>query len=110
MAKNSEKQEYCKFKLFTDKHIGLLNLEYLTDSQVVVQCNQDEDYMTDDGVLSNTKKICKNDLIDIYRCIIDNQKEVEKSTYNYRFQKMFGKAKNFRALDLKIQNNERGIG
>lgn len=49
-----------------------MNLEYLTDSQVVVQCNQDEDYMTDDDVLSKTKKICKNDLIDIYRCIVDN--------------------------------------
>ena len=79
--------KYCKFDLFTDKLIGLGDLSSIIgeDQEQIIEANQDEDYLTDSGVLRNTKKLCKRDLLETYRQVTDDQRLTEKGCRNYKY-------------------------
>ena len=79
--------KYCKFDLFTDQLIGLGNIQDVIDDnqEAIIEAQQDEDYLTDAGVLRNTKKLCKRDLLETYRSISDDQRLTEKGTRNYKY-------------------------
>jgi hypothetical protein len=53
-------------------------IEDVANSQSLISAEQDEDYETDATVMRNTKKLCKRDLLETYRLLQTDQKEVEK--------------------------------
>jgi hypothetical protein len=40
--------------------------------------------------MRNTKKLCKRDFLETYRLLVSDQKNLERSTHNYRYQLKFG--------------------
>ena len=96
LPKKTKDQKYCKFDLFTDAVIGLGDLEELfpeSKGGIVVQANNDEDYITDAEVMRNTKKLCKKDFLETYRLLIDDPRNTERNTHNYAYQRQFGVVK-----------------
>ena len=81
----SKALKYCKFDLFTDECIGLSGIEDVATSQSLIAADQDEDYLTDHDVMRNTKKLCRNDLLETYRRIVADYTKTECSTHNYKY-------------------------
>ena len=63
-----------------------------TQDKIVRSTAVDEDYGTDDGILANTKRICKRDLLEVFNDLGRDSKQVERNTHNYRYQVRFGAA------------------
>ena len=68
-----ERPKYLKFPLYTDRQTEMVGLEGLARDDAVFSRDKivrstavDEDYGTDDGILANTRRICKRDLLDTY--------------------------------------------
>ena len=87
MGKNAAKEKYCKFDLFTDRMIGLQLIDEVANSQqqTLITAKEDEDYETDAGVMRNTKRTCERDLKQTYLKIVNNHKQVESRTHNFKF-------------------------
>ena len=77
--------------LFTDEQIGLGKIESCASSQALIGTEQDEDYLTDAGVLRNTIRMCKKDLKEVVDLMDTDSDDVVRSCSNFRYQKKFAK-------------------
>lgn len=73
VPKKDKPNKYCKFDLFTDNLIGLSSINKIAENEGLIEAQQDEDYKTDHTVLRNTTRLCKKDLLETWKLIVDNQ-------------------------------------